>query len=536
LFKTDIIKIRNGILFAVLGFAYPISAVALERDEVRVVQSLLSAEGYPVGAIDGTIGQKSKSAAKQYLLKMGVLPGQEPLATLLTTIEAVSPKDPRGVWSGSYECAQVNIPLTVTIYESSKELKAILEFGDYSGKGRTWGVYSSKVVVDSDGFEIKFVPDKWIEEPPGYVPVVINTRLSPDGGVLDGKIEHSNCGRVAVERSVVAQQQDLVVSENEKSTAPPTEAQEALKEPIITPEAAQPPKIKDVASFQPTIPAEPVRVPAFTAFLSSKTLTEANFSGALNNVTITVCFTQESGDISQIAESYGAIVEDAELIDDLDELADTLISDYCNFVPFSKELDERLKSKLLERRIAMDYDSPASLLTFYGDRTQSLKPTNYLKEFNPRAFHFENAAIATENAGKNRLLTRSCRLEADYYRDSFFDCTCSHNNPSFQLSGCLSQYFVSGLKYSSAKVIIEGALFIDPYLNKAPKNLNNNELLTWIEERVDCISYLLLEEAKITPPKSEKSPTRENRVSIFNSIGGADKAIEDYSKQCIEGL
>ena len=106
-----------------------------------------------------------------------------------------------GVWKGSYQCAQGETRLTLTIHT---DYQGNFMAGFQFWKGEVYGSFRMRGVFTETG-ELKFNPTIWITRPEGYEMVGLAGQaynLSGEGkpDVLAGDVTAAGCGRFSVER------------------------------------------------------------------------------------------------------------------------------------------------------------------------------------------------------------------------------------------------------------------------------------------------------------------------------------------------
>ena len=109
------------------------------------------------------------------------------------------------VWRGTYRCAQgvTAVQLTIDV-TATGGADAIFDFGPHpqnpslpGGSYRLTGAFEDR----RTHLEARFVPDKWILQPPNYVMVGFEaTTLDPTRRQLRGTIDDPACGRLEVVR------------------------------------------------------------------------------------------------------------------------------------------------------------------------------------------------------------------------------------------------------------------------------------------------------------------------------------------------
>jgi len=109
------------------------------------------------------------------------------------------------VWTGHYTCAQGDTAVRLTLERAGSEARAKFEFGPLVGNPSVpHGAYTLRGTAHEDpsgAFEVELEPDRWLEQPPGYVMVGVTAVSDADRTRLIGRITFDGCGTIAVERS-----------------------------------------------------------------------------------------------------------------------------------------------------------------------------------------------------------------------------------------------------------------------------------------------------------------------------------------------
>jgi hypothetical protein len=116
--------------------------------------------------------------------------------TRLRTVTADAPFDRGDRFAGHYVCAQGRTELTLVIEDlEGTEVSAIFEF-DYPGGGGTHapasGSYRMHGSIDPRSGAVHLDPDRWIEQPDGYVMVGLIGQVSRTGSI-SGTVKGPGC-------------------------------------------------------------------------------------------------------------------------------------------------------------------------------------------------------------------------------------------------------------------------------------------------------------------------------------------------------
>lgn len=111
----------------------------------------------------------------------------------------------RSVWTGRYECAQgvTAVELTLDI-DSGGAAIAVFEFGPLADNPTVpAGAYRMRGVVTQQRDRIAVVldPDRWIEQPDGYMMVGLRATIDRDRRKIEGHIENASCDWFDAQRS-----------------------------------------------------------------------------------------------------------------------------------------------------------------------------------------------------------------------------------------------------------------------------------------------------------------------------------------------
>ncbi|HTR51122.1 MAG TPA: hypothetical protein VMJ10_10485 [Kofleriaceae bacterium] len=113
----------------------------------------------------------------------------------------VKAKAEHSKWQGTYTCAQgltgVNLTIDAHCKDDTCALVAIFEFGEIKeNPGVPHG--SFRMVGESKGNEVTLRPDKWIEQPPGWIMVGVTATRNPKEHTLIGRMDHPSCGDISL--------------------------------------------------------------------------------------------------------------------------------------------------------------------------------------------------------------------------------------------------------------------------------------------------------------------------------------------------
>lgn len=99
------------------------------------------------------------------------------------------------VWEGRYVCGQGLTGLTLTIRPTGPDrVSAIFAFhADPANPGVPSGSYSMTGVLSASSEIVHLVPERWIQQPAGYVMVGMSGTFDVRGGVMRGRIDHPSC-------------------------------------------------------------------------------------------------------------------------------------------------------------------------------------------------------------------------------------------------------------------------------------------------------------------------------------------------------
>jgi len=104
-------------------------------------------------------------------------------------------------WQGTYTCAQGLTGVNLTIDEKCSgdtcALTAVFEFGEVKeNPGVPHG--SFRMVGESKGLQVTLRPDKWIEQPTGWIMVGVTATKNPKEHTLVGSMDHPSCGSISL--------------------------------------------------------------------------------------------------------------------------------------------------------------------------------------------------------------------------------------------------------------------------------------------------------------------------------------------------
>jgi hypothetical protein len=127
------------------------------------------------------------------------------MSSASTRADTPRPIPAYSVWQGSYVCAQGITSVRLTIETSSKGgAMAKFEFGPHRDNpkvptGRYW--MTGTVQVNPRGaLEVALAPDRWAEQPTGYVMVGLHATSDLEQHSLAGRIDFRSCGKISVKR------------------------------------------------------------------------------------------------------------------------------------------------------------------------------------------------------------------------------------------------------------------------------------------------------------------------------------------------
>lgn len=137
-------------------------------------------------------------------------PATQPTPAAVPTIARapVAPDVPKySVWEGKYKCSQGITAMRLRIATlPDGTANATFEFGPSDDnpspipKG-TYKLTGTLYVGDSGDFELKLVPDTWIDKPPNYDMTGLTARSDHELHMLRGKIDNPNCDWLEVTRT-----------------------------------------------------------------------------------------------------------------------------------------------------------------------------------------------------------------------------------------------------------------------------------------------------------------------------------------------
>jgi hypothetical protein len=132
-------------------------------------------------------------------------PPPEPVHNIgLTGPAEAEPAPAHSVWRGKYNCRQGITALQLTIdVTGSGDASAIFAFGPHEANpGLPSGAYRMIGTVRELGtkLQVRLAPDRWIDQPDGYMMVGINADSDPARRRLTGWITDEGCSGVEVRR------------------------------------------------------------------------------------------------------------------------------------------------------------------------------------------------------------------------------------------------------------------------------------------------------------------------------------------------
>lgn len=133
-------------------------------------------------------------------------PAPEPIhnAELAAPLE-VEPVPHHTVWRGKYTCRQGVTALQLTIdVDAQGEATAVFDFGPHTGNPAIpSGSYRMLGTVRESGakLQVRLQPDKWINQPEGYMMVGINADSDRERHRLTGWITDEGCAGVELRRT-----------------------------------------------------------------------------------------------------------------------------------------------------------------------------------------------------------------------------------------------------------------------------------------------------------------------------------------------
>jgi hypothetical protein len=103
------------------------------------------------------------------------------------------------LWRGTYLCAQGVTELQLHIERvDGLDIGALFEFA-HTDSGAS-GEFEMSGAYKSPTRRLRLVAGKWLSQPPGYVAVDMEGRVSPDGRSYSGRITTPGCGEFSVRR------------------------------------------------------------------------------------------------------------------------------------------------------------------------------------------------------------------------------------------------------------------------------------------------------------------------------------------------
>lgn len=133
-------------------------------------------------------------------------PPAEPVSNVAprTTGERVHDLPQHTTWSGAYTCAQGLTALTLTLdVTGAGDATAIFDFGPIEeNPSLPHGSYRMRGRLFPRGasLQLRLDPDAWIDQPPGYMMVGLDTTLDRTRRYLDGRITDERCGQLSLRR------------------------------------------------------------------------------------------------------------------------------------------------------------------------------------------------------------------------------------------------------------------------------------------------------------------------------------------------
>lgn len=110
------------------------------------------------------------------------------------------------VWTGSYDCAQGVTSLRLVIETRSTGGAAMgkFEFGPHDANpnlptGSFW-MKGTVQLAASGVLEIRLAPDRWIQQPAGWVMVPLRVTSNPEQRAITGSIEFPSCSWIKASR------------------------------------------------------------------------------------------------------------------------------------------------------------------------------------------------------------------------------------------------------------------------------------------------------------------------------------------------
>ena len=135
-------------------------------------------------------------------------PPPAPAAVAAIAPAPVTPDVPKySVWEGKYKCSQGVTAMRLRIATlPDGTADATFEFGPSDENPQpipkgTYKLTGTLYVGDSGEFELRLVPDKWIDQPPNYSMTGLTARSDHSLHTLKGKIDHPNCDWLEVTRT-----------------------------------------------------------------------------------------------------------------------------------------------------------------------------------------------------------------------------------------------------------------------------------------------------------------------------------------------
>lgn len=130
------------------------------------------------------------------------------LSTLLLLVAAVAhakgptlPPD-ESIWQGRYVCAQGVTGLTLSVRPvGADRVAATFTFYAVPENPRVpTGSYTMTGVLSPTSEVVNLVPERWVQQPPGYVMVAMSGTFDVQRGVMRGRIDGPGCTEFALHR------------------------------------------------------------------------------------------------------------------------------------------------------------------------------------------------------------------------------------------------------------------------------------------------------------------------------------------------